>query len=481
MSNGYATRIALVATLGGLLFGYDTAVISGAIGALEANFIEPLGLAETARNSLIGLTVSSALFGCIIGGIAAGWVADHWGRRRGLILAATLFLICSIGSAVPELGLGAIGSLGPDALTPFNIYRVIGGIGVGLASMLSPLYIAEVAPRQKRGQLVTYNQMAIVLGIFGVYFVNWAIARGGDQGWLYASGWRWMFASEAIPSLTFLVLLLFVPETPRYLVMRSRDAEAKTLLDRVEGPANAPAVLAEIRGSLVRHSDRLLSYGWGVIIAGVLISVFQQAVGINAVLYYAPLMFRNMGWAGDTAFLQTAFVGAANVLFTIVAIFTVDRWGRKPLMIWGAALMAVSMLALGFMFASNSLGSAALFVVIAYIAGFAFSWGPVAWVLLAEMFPNSIKGKAMGIAVAAQWIANLIVSWSFKVLDGNSQLNELFNHGFCYWLYGLVSIAAGLFVWRFVPETKGRSLEEMERLWARHAVAPLPHAARERT
>ncbi len=371
MSNGYATRIALVATLGGLLFGYDTAVISGAIGALEFNFIDPLGLAETARNSLIGLTVSSALFGCIIGGIAAGWVADHWGRKRGLIFAAAMFLICSIGSAYPELGLGLSG---PDALTPFNIYRVIGGIGVGIASMLSPLYIAEVAPRQKRGQLVSYNQMAIVLGIFGVYFVNYAIARGGDQGWLYASGWRLMFLSEAIPSLLFLTLLFTVPETPRYLVMKTREADAKSLLERIEGPSRASEVLAEIRGSLVQHSDKLLSYGWLVVIAGILLSVFQQTVGINAVLYYAPLMFQNMGWSGDVAFLQTAIVGAANVLFTIIAIFTVDRWGRKPLMIWGAALMAASMLALGFMFASNSLGSAALFVVIAYIAGFAFSW-----------------------------------------------------------------------------------------------------------
>jgi SP family xylose:H+ symportor-like MFS transporter len=275
-----------------------------------------------------------------------------------------------------------------------------------------------------------------------------------------------MFLSEALPSLLFLVLLLTVPETPRYLVMKGKEAEARSLLERIEGQAAATPVLAEIRGSLVQHSDKLLSYGWLVVIAGILLSVFQQAVGINAVLYYAPLMFRNMGWAGDTAFLQTAFVGAANVLFTIVAIFTVDRWGRKPLMIWGAALMAVSMLALGFMFASNSLGSAALFVVIAYIAGFAFSWGPVTWVLLSEMFPNAIKGKAMGIAVAAQWIANLIVSWSFKVLDGNSELNALFNHGFCYWLYGVMSILAGLFVWKFVPETKGRSLEAMERLWA---------------
>jgi SP family xylose:H+ symportor-like MFS transporter len=311
--------------------------------------------------------------------------------------------------------------------------------------------------------------MAIVLGMFGVYFVNWAIAVQGDQAWLHAVGWRWMFASEALPSLLFLVLLLAVPETPRWLVLRGREPEALALLQRIEGAQAAAPVLAEIRGSLVRHNDRLLAYGWKIVIVGILLSVFQQAVGINAVLYYAPLMFRNMGWSGDAAFLQTAVVGSANVLFTVVAIVTVDRWGRRPLMIAGAALMAVSMLALGTMFAAGTLGVAALVVVIAYIAGFAFSWGPVTWVLLSEIFPNPIKAKAMGLAVAAQWIANLVVSWSFKVLDGNTMLNDWANHGFCYWLYGLTSIAAGLFVWRFVPETRGRSLEAMEQLWQRRA------------
>lgn len=469
--SGYATRISLIATLGGLLFGYDTAVISGAIGAIDANFIEPLGLPETARNTLSGLTVSSALFGCVLGGASAGWIADRWGRRVGLMLAATLFLICSIGSAVPELFFGPIGGMGPGAIWPFNVYRIIGGIGVGIASMLSPLYIAEIAPRDRRGQLVTYNQMAIVLGIVGVYFVNWAIARQGNQAWLQSVGWRWMFASEAIPSLLFLVLLLFVPETPRWLVMRGRESEALALLRRVEGDAKATEILTEIRASLVKHHDRLFAYGWTVVVIGILLSVFQQAVGINAVLYYAPLIFQNMGWSGDAALLQTAFVGTANMLFTLVAIFTVDRLGRKPLMIGGAAVMAVAMISLGTMFATNNLGVAAFVAVIAYVAGFAFSWGPITWVLLSEIFPNAIKGKAMAIAVAAQWIANLVVSSSFKVLDGSSFLNSWSHHGFCYWLYGAVSIVAGLFVWRFVPETKGRSLEAMSQLWADRSAA----------
>ncbi len=459
--------IAVIATLGGLLFGYDTAVISGAIGPLEAHLIAPLGLSETARNSLMGLTVSSALFGCVLGSASAGWIADRWGRRAGLMLAATLFLLCSIGSAVPEMFLTAIDGMGPRAIWPFNFYRIVGGVGVGVASMLSPLYIAEIAPRERRGQLVTFNQMAIVLGIVGVYFVNWGIARHGDEHWLFSVGWRWMFASEAIPSALFLVLLFLVPETPRWLVMSGRDSEALPLLVAIEGREAAPGVLADIKAGLGQYRDRLFAYGGLLVLIGILLSVFQQAVGINAVLYYAPLMFQNMGRSNSAALLQTAFVGAANVAFTLVAIFTVDRVGRKPLMIGGAVVLAAAMITLGGLFATDRLGITAFVVIIIYVAGFAFSWGPITWVLLAEIFPNAIKGKAMAIAVAAQWIANLVVSWSFKVLDGSSFLNTWFNHGFCYWLYGAVSIVAGLFVWRFVPETRGRSLETMEQLWLR--------------
>ena len=454
-----------IATLGGLLFGYDTAVISGAIDSIDANFIDPLNLAETARDNLSGLTISSALFGCIIGGASAGWIADKFGRKPALILSALLFLICSVGSAVPELGLGAIGSMGPDALLPFNIYRIIGGIGVGIASMVSPMYIAEIAPKENRGRLVSFNQIAIVVGMVGVYFVNWTIAGQGDESWLHATGWRWMFASEAIPSLLFAVLLLLVPDSPRWLVMQKRDAEAKDVLVRLSSPEEAKATLSEIEDSLVVSHEKLFHFGGLVILVGILLSVFQQFVGINAVLYYAPMMFRNMGASNDSALLQTVIVGIANVAFTLVATYYVDRGGRKPLMVIGALLMAASMLTLGTLFAAQVLGILALLAMLAYIAGFAFSWGPVTWVLLAEIFPNSIKGRAMGIAVAAQWIANLLVSWSFKVMDGNSELNAAFHHGFAYWLYGGMSLLAAWFVARLVPETKGLSLEAIQALW----------------
>jgi SP family xylose:H+ symportor-like MFS transporter len=303
------------------------------------------------------------------------------------------------------------------------------------------------------------------------------VASQGDDAWVKSTGWRYMLASEAIPSAILLVLLMFVPDTPRWLVLRGRDAEALAQLRRVMGEKDAREILGDIERTLVVKSGKLLSFGLPVILIGIMISVFQQFVGINAVLYYAPLMFQNMGASTDTALLQTIVVGGANVAFTLVAIFTVDSWGRKPLLITGAIIMGVAMIALGCLFNAKMVGLGALISVVVYIAGFALSWGPVAWVMLSEMFPNAIKGKAMGLAVAAQWIANLLVSASFKVLDGNSVLNALFNHGFAYWIYGAMSVLAALFVIRYVPETKGRSLESIQDMWARSeprgaAVAP---------
>jgi SP family xylose:H+ symportor-like MFS transporter len=462
-----AQSLTLTAAVGGLLFGYDTAVISGAVSSIDANFIDPLCLSETMRNSLSGLTISSALFGCVIGGAIAGPISSTPGRRVGLIFSAILFLISSLGAAVPEIGLGRIGSMGPDALLPFNVYRILGGIGVGLASMLSPLYIAEIAPKAMRGRLVSYNQMAIVIGIVLVYFINWAIARQGNEEWIKSEGWRWMFASEAVPALLFLLLLLRVPDSPRWLVMKGRPQQALDLLVRLSGREEGQASFAEIKGSFDVPSQRLLAFGGRVLLVGIMLSVFQQLVGINAVLYYAPVMFRNMGATTDSAFLQTVLVGSVNLIATLVAIFTVDRLGRKPLMVIGAIIMAASMVTLGILFQLRLVGLGTLITILVYIAGFAMSWGPVTWVLLSELFPNSIKGTAMAIAVAMQWVANLLVTWSFKILDGNSFLTAHFHHGFAYLAYGVLSALAALFVVRFVPETKGESLEAIQALWVR--------------
>ncbi len=461
----YLVRLTVVATLGGLLFGYDTAVISGTVGSLDHFFVMPFGLDEMSANARLGFVVSSALIGCIIGGILGGVVSKKLGRRNGLLLAAILFLLSAIGSAMPEMFLRPIGEADHTFIYIFIVYRIIGGIGVGLASMLSPLYIAEIAPAKIRGKLVSMNQFAIIFGMLVVYFVNYYISLQGDDSWLNLVGWRWMFASEVIPASWFLVMLLFVPDTPRSLVLKSKPEKALAVLTKVNSQEDAKTILAEIQNTVVSHSGKLFSFGAAVIVVGILLSVFQQFVGINVVLYYAPEIFKSMGSGTDVALLQTIIVGSVNLIFTVLAIMTVDKFGRKPLMVIGALGMALSMFALGTTFFMESVGIGALVFMLCYVASFAMSWGPVTWVLLSEIFPNKIRGKAMAIAVAAQWISNYLVSWTFPMMDKNSYLLEQFNHGFSYWIYGVMGLLAMYLVWRFVPETKGRTLEEMEKMW----------------
>ena len=463
----YLIKLTLVATLGGLLFGYDTGVISGTVGSLDSFFVIPKGLSETAASAFKGFLVSSALIGCIIGGVFGGLVSKKLGRKKGLVLAAILFLISALGSAMPEMFIGTLGELDHTYSTVFIIYRIIGGIGVGLASMLSPLYIAEIAPANSRGKLVSFNQLAIVGGFMVVYFVNYFISRsGGSDAWLNEIGWRWMFASEVIPAGLFLGLLFFVPDTPRSLMLRNKEEEALKVLVKVNGEGEGNAIFAEIETSMnENNSGHILSFGWLVVVIGVLISVFQQFVGINVVLYYAPEIFKTISSGTDSALLMTIIVGIVNFLFTIIAVKTVDKYGRKPLMVIGAGGMAVAMISLGFVFFSGATGYLALFCMMLYVASFAMSWGPVAWVLLAEIFPNKIRGKALAIAVAAQWISNYLVSLTFPMMNDNSYLTGLFNHGFAYWVYGVMSVLAMLFIMKYVPETKGKTLEEMEGLW----------------
>lgn len=470
-NSGLVMGLAIIASLGGLLFGYDTAVISGAVSAIDANFVTPLHWSEGWQSWISGFAVSCALVGCVIGAAIAGPLSTYFGRKGGLLISAVLFFLGSLGSAWPEFGFGSIGSMGPAALTPFIWYRILGGVGVGVASMLSPLYIAEIAPPADRGRLVTLQQIAIVMGITIVYFVNWAIALQGDEAWGLATGWRWMLASEAIPAVLFFALMLLAPDTPRWFVLRGHKDKALAVLRRITDEVTAQATLKDIESTLVEKTRPLMSFGGLVLLVGIMLSVFQQFIGINAVLYYGPLMFKNAGFGTDSSLAQTIVVGLALVVFTLVALVTVDRWGRKPLLITGAAIMAVAMFALGFLFNAHAVGIWTLVAAVTYIAGFSLSWGPVTWVMLSEIFPNSIKSKAMAIAVAAQWIANLFVSWSFKILDGNSALNASFNHGFAYWVYGAMSILAALFVMRFVPETKRRSLEAIQELWGRKPAA----------
>ncbi len=471
--NPYVVLLTLIATLGGLLFGYDTAVINGAVGSLKAYFVDPrfTDLANPAQanaaNSLLGFVVSSALIGCIVGGLIGGWVSTHVGRKRGLIIAALLFLVSALGASAPEFPFAAIGHGGPAYMPNFVMYRILGGVGVGLASMLSPMYIAEIAPPRIRGNLVAWNQFAIIFGMLVIYFVNFGISKSGSgDAWLNSIGWRYMFLSGAIPAGLFLLLLLLVPETPRYLMLKGNESGARAVLAKLVTREEGDRELSEIRASLSEHhSGKLFSFGALLIFIGIMISVFQQFVGINVVLYYATAIFQGMGLTTNASLFQTIIVGLVNLTFTVVAIFTVDRFGRRPLQIIGALVMAVSMISLGADFWLGDKGIIALVCMLFYTAGFAVSWGPVTWVLLSEIFPNQIRGKAMAVAVAAQWIANYLVSWTFPILDQNPYLTAHFHHGFSYWIYGVMGIFAALFMWKLVPETKGRSLEQMEAIW----------------
>ena len=464
-ANGYLIKLTLVATLGGLLFGYDTGVISGTVGSLESFFVDPKGLSEFESSRLTGFIVSSALIGCIIGGSIGGIIGRRFGRKKSLIIAGILFFISALGSSMPEIFITTVGQGDHTLSNIFIFYRIIGGIGVGIASMMSPVYIAEIAPANKRGKLVSYNQLAIVGGFMIVYFVNYFIALNGDDSWLNELGWRYMFASELIPVTIFIILLYSVPDTPRSLVQLNKEDIALEVLKKVNGENEAVEILNDIKNTLKEKTAPLLTYGFGIVIIGILLSVFQQFVGINVVLYYAPEIFKSWDLATDTALLQTIIVGIVNFLFTIIAIKTVDIYGRKPLMIIGAIGMAISMISLGLTFYGNLDGYVALVCMMIYVASFALSWGPVTWVLLSEIFPNNIRNKALAIAVAAQWASNYLVSATFPIMNNNTYLTETFNNGFAYWIYGIMSILAGYFVWKFVPETKGKKLEDMDSLW----------------
>lgn len=457
-NSAYILGITLVATLGGLLFGYDTAVISGAEKSIQHNLIDPLGLSAFAH----GATVSSALIGCILGGAISGLLSNRLGRKRTLQLAGFLFFTSALGSGYPEFLFFERGEASLPLLYMFNFYRVWGGIGVGLASAVSPTYIGEIAPAEIRGRLVSFNQFAIIFGMLVVYFVNWGIASGQTTEWVNETGWRYMFASEAIPAGLFFILLFFVPETPRYLALINQEEKALGVLKKINTSAeNAKNILAEITATVSdKTKSKIFSYGKKVIIIGILLSVFQQFVGINVVLYYAPRIFESMGVARDASMLQTIVMGLVNVVFTVVAILSVDKWGRKPLLITGSIGMAVGMIAMAILSYMQIFSILTLIFIIIFTASFMMSWGPICWVYISELFPNKIRGQAVAVAVAFQWFANFLISSTYP---GMMEFSSAFTYGF----YGAMAVLSAIFVWKMVPETKGKSLEQIEKIWTK--------------
>jgi MFS transporter, SP family, arabinose:H+ symporter len=431
---------ATVAALGGLLFGFDTAVISGTIPFIQPYFdLDDISL---------GWTVSSLLAGCIVGVITAGKPGDVFGRKKTLMFSAVLFLMSALGSALSV------------NLPVFIVFRVTGGLAVGAASMLSPMYISEISPASRRGQLVSLNQMAIVVGILLAFFSNYWLAGSGPDNW------RWMFAVMGLPAFLFLVTLFLVPESPRWLAQQGRDREALDILTRIGGVENARSELAEIKESLLQEkgtyrevfSPRVRPILW----VGILLAVFSQVTGINTIMYYAPVIFQQTGTGTDAALLQTVTIGGVNFLFTLVAIAWVDKLGRKPLLLFGTVGMAVSLTALSVAFYLHRFGGYLILgFILLYIASFAASLGPVTWVAVAEIFPNKLRSKAMSVAVVALWLANFLVITTFPVI-----LNRL-GGGAAFLIFDGMCVLLILFVIFRFPETRGKSLEELEKILVR--------------
>ncbi|MGN6490620.1 MAG: sugar porter family MFS transporter [Agriterribacter sp.] len=442
----YVYRYTIVAAIGGLLFGYDTAVVAGAIGFIEEKYqLSP---------AMKGWAASCAIVGCMVGAMLSGGLSDRLGRKKVLMISAFAFAISSIGILIPS-GIGS-----------FIFFRLIGGVGIGVASILSPMYISEIAPAHIRGRLISIYQLGIVTGILLIYFVNAGIAGLYDQAWNVDTGWRWMFGSGLIPSLAFIFLLIPTPESPRWLGAEGKWQEAAAVLEKVNGKENASAEINAIRGSL-SEKEAPLSDLWKPalrvpLMIGIVLAVFSQITGINAIMYYAPEIFKATGSGSSSALMQTVWVGSINLLMTIVAIKYVDLLGRKKLLMIGAGGMAICLALVGYAFLSgNTTGYWVLIGILLYISCFAISLGPLTFVVVSEIFPTNIRGRAMSVAIFFLWLSVYIVSQTFPMLvDG---IGEAYTFG----IYMITSVIAFIFIWSVVPETKGKTLEEIQEMWKR--------------
>jgi MFS transporter, SP family, sugar:H+ symporter len=454
-SHGTVIRLSLTAALGGFLFGYDSAIINGAVKAITAHF--------SATAGVLGFVVASALLGAAVGALAAGRMADRYGRLLAMRVAAVLFLIASVGSGLA------------NSLVILTVFRVVGGVGVGIASVIAPTYIAEIAPARIRGRLGSLQQLAIVSGIFLALLVDYALstAAGGSEKNLGGlAAWRWMFLTMLVPAFVYGGLAFTIPESPRYLVAKQRFGEAGRVLRRVLGDIDLDAKVAQIKETLQREGRPgmrdlrgprfgLLPIVW----VGIGLSVFQQFVGINVIFYYSSVLWQAAGFSESNSLIITVITGAVNIVTTLVAIASIDRFGRKPLLVIGSIGMAVTLGALAVVFGTATLKGGmpvltgvaqpiALIAANVFVFAFGMSWGPVVWVLLGESFPNKIRAAALSLAAGAQWVANWVVTTSFPPLKDAGL-------GLAYGMYTAFAVLSLLFVLRFVGETKGVELEDM--------------------
>lgn len=453
-NTGYVWRISVIAALGGLLFGYDWVVIGGAKPFFERYF-------HLTQATQSGWANSCALVGCLLGALLAGALSDKFGRKRLLIFSAFWFAVTSVGNAVAP------------TFTVFVTWRILGGVAIGLASNLSPMYIAEVAPAGLRGRLVSINQLTIVIGILLAQTVNWYITRKLPQGisaeellgsWYGQTGWRWMFAFTAVPALFFFAGMFSVPESPRWLVKNGRSDSARLILTRIGGEAYSQSEVYDVQNTLttqeiqrVRFADLLDRRMFRVLVLGVVLAVFQQWCGINVIFNYAEEIFRAAGYDISDVLKNIAWTGSVNLVFTLVALGVVDRGGRRVLMLVGSAGLAVIYTVLGVCYHSGVKGWPMLVLVLSAIGCYAMSLAPVTWVVISEIFPNRIRGAAMSVAVSSLWIACFILTYTFPIL------NRSFGPAGTFWLYAGICVAGLVFITLKLPETKGKSLEEIER------------------
>lgn len=451
-----AIRIASVAALGGLLFGYDSAVINGAVDSIQEDF--GIGNAE------LGFAVASALLGAALGAMTAGRLADKIGRIAVMKIAAVLFLISAFGT-----GFG-------HEVWAIVVFRIVGGIGVGVASVIAPAYIAETSPPSIRGRLGSLQQLAIVSGIFLSFAVNyllqWLAGGPNEPLWLGMDAWRWMFLVMAVPAVVYGALAFTIPESPRYLVASHKIPEARRVLSSLLGQKNLEITITRIKETLEREDkpswkDMRKPTGgiYGIVWVGLGLSIFQQFVGINVIFYYSNVLWQAVGFSADESAIYTVITSVINVLTTLIAIALIDKIGRKPLLLIGSSGMAVTLITMAVIFANATVGPdgnpslpgasgvIALIAANLFVVAFGMSWGPVVWVLLGEMFPNRIRAAALGLAAAGQWAANWLITVTFPGLRDHL--------GLAYGFYGLCAVLSGLFVWKWVMETKGVSLEDM--------------------